>query len=225
MRFWLKRGVSGFRMDSINFISKVSSLPDAEIEVPGARYQPGHKHYINGPRLDEYLREMRSQALNKYDTITVGETPYIDDPEEILKLIDPKTGYLNMIFIFDMVDIDKLQEGRWGGLRKWDLRELKSLVNKWQRIMIEHDGWNSIFLENHDTPRSVSRFVDDRDEFREQGAKLLAMLQCTLSGTLYIYQGQELGMRNVPESWAPEEYKDVESTSYWSLYALSHSPS
>jgi len=93
--------------------------------------------------------------------------------------------------------------------------EMKSIITRWQRVMIENDGWNSIFIENHDNPRSVTRYADDSDEWRAVGAKLLALMQTTLGGTLFVYQGEEIGMRNAPTSWPIEEFKDIESINYW----------
>ncbi|KAK5010996.1 hypothetical protein LTR28_006436 [Elasticomyces elasticus] len=215
LRFWLDRGASGFRMDVINMISKVLTFPDADIIDPDHKYQPGDKYYANGPRLHEYLKEMNSQVLSKYDTMTVGEMPFVRDEEEILKIVSEKEKELNMIFIFELVDIDNVPGSYRLTLRDWDANEIKTMMNKWQRFMIDRDGWNSIFCENHDNPRAVSRYCDDSDEYREFGAKLLCLMQTTLSGTIYVYQGQELGMRNVPPSWPAEEYKDIESINYW----------
>ncbi|KAK4983412.1 hypothetical protein LTR66_008835 [Elasticomyces elasticus] len=215
LRFWLDRGASGFRMDVINMISKVLTFPDADIIDPDHKYQPGDKYYANGPRLHEYLKEMNSKVLSKYDTMTVGEMPFMRDEEEILKIVSEKEKELNMIFIFELVDIDNVPGSYRLTLRDWDANEIKTMMNKWQRFMIDRDGWNSIFCENHDNPRAVSRYCDDSDEYREFGAKLLCLMQTTLSGTIYVYQGQELGMRNVPPSWPAEEYKDIESINYW----------
>jgi oligo-1,6-glucosidase len=100
-------------------------------------------------------------------------------------------------------------------LHPWDTKRMKSIITKYQRAMIERDGWNSVFIENHDNPRSVSRFTDDSDEYRDKGAKLLALLQTTLSGTLFVYQGEEIGIRNVPKEWSIDEYKDIESINFW----------
>ncbi|KAI9840138.1 MAG: hypothetical protein M1837_001899 [Sclerophora amabilis] len=218
MLFWLERGACGFRMDVINLISKDQSFPDAPISVPDQKYQLGTKFFANGPRLHEYLREIHQKVLSKYDTITVGEMPWVSDVDEILKVVGSKGGELDMIFIFDIVDIDGAPGQPRFSEYKWTLRDLKRIVKKWQRTMIERDGWNSLFVENHDNPRSVSRYVDDSDEFRDRGAKLLALMQTTLSGTLYVYQGEELGMRNAPLSWEPEEYKDVEARNLWKKY-------
>jgi glycosidase len=101
-------------------------------------------------------------------------------------------------------------------LKPWDVKEMKSIISRWQRCMIEHDGWNSVFIENHDNPRSVTRYTDDSDEMRDKGAKLLALMQTTLGGTIFVYQGEEIGIRNVPTSWdISEEYKDIETLNYW----------
>lgn len=215
LRFWLERGASGFRMDVINMISKVQSFPDAEVIAPDHKYQPGFKFFANGPRLHEYLKEIRSKVLSKYDTITVGEMPFVRDEEEILKVVREEDGELNMIFIFELVDIDNVPGSYRLTLHDWDASSIKQTVERWQRVMIDNGGWNSVFCENHDNPRSVSRYTDDSDEYREYGAKLLCLMQTTLSGTLYVYQGEEIGMKNVPPSWSPEEYKDVESINYW----------
>jgi oligo-1,6-glucosidase len=218
LRFWLDRGVSGFRMDVINLISKVQTFPDAGILVENHTYQPGDKYYANGPRLHEWLKEMRRDVLAHYDTLTVGEMPFVRSEDEILRVVGAESGELNMIFAFDLVDIDNVPGDFRNTLHPWDARDLKRIVNRLQRLMLERDGWNSVFCENHDQPRSVSRYTDDSDTWREYGAKLLCLMQTTLAGTLYVYQGEELGMRNVPATWGAEEYKDVESINFLKKY-------
>lgn len=213
MKFWLEKGVCGFRLDVINHISKVQSFPDAPITVPGQKYQPGYMYFANGPRLHEYLEEMHDKVLSKYDTMTVGEMPFVDEEKEILKVVG-HAKELSMIFIFALVNIDSINSDRMT-IRDWEPKEIKEMMNRWQRCMIDNDGWNSIFCENHDNGRSVSRFTDDSDEWRDIGSKLMALMMTTLSGTPYVYQGQEIGQRNFPMSWSIEEYKDVESINYW----------
>ncbi|KIW52847.1 hypothetical protein PV05_08460 [Exophiala xenobiotica] len=216
MRFWLDRGVAGFRMDVINMISKVPTYPDAPVVLDPAshRYQPGTQFFVNGPKLHDYLQEMHREVLSKYDTITVGEMPGVSDENEILRTVGANAGELNMIFIFDLVDIDKPNVRM--ALKPWDVKEMKSIISRWQRCMIERDGWNSVFIENHDNPRSVTRYADDSDEWRDKSAKLLALMQTTLGGTLFVYQGEEIGMRNAPTEWSiEEEYKDIETINYW----------
>ncbi|KAJ9494790.1 hypothetical protein H2202_009691 [Exophiala xenobiotica] len=216
MRFWLDRGVAGFRMDVINMISKVPSYPDAPVVLDPAshRYQPGTQFFVNGPKLHDYLQEMHREVLSKYDTITVGEMPGVSDEDEILRTVGANAGELNMIFIFDLVDIDKPNVRM--ALKPWDAKEMKSIISRWQRCMIERDGWNTVFIENHDNPRSVTRYADDSDEWRDKSAKLLALMQTTLGGTLFVYQGEEIGIRNAPTEWSiDEEYKDIETINYW----------
>ena len=228
MNFWLERGACGYRMDVINMISKVQTFPDAEpVLGPDAKYHPGGKYFVNGPRMHEYLQEINRRVLAPRNAITVGEMPGVSDINEVIRSVGTKSGELNMIFIFDIVDIDN-EKGKvrltW---QDWTVPDLSRIVNKWQCAMTEHDGWNSVFIENHDNPRSVSRYTDDSDAYRTYGAKLLSLMQTTLSGTLFVYQGEELGMRNVPRSWDPEtDYKDIEAINFWKkskvLYA--HDP-
>ena len=216
LKFWLDRGVSGFRMDVINLISKEKGYPDGRISDPGAKYQSGHEHFANGPHLHDYLQDMNEKVLSKYDTITVGEMPFIKDKNEILKVVKEDSKELNMIFIFELVDIDNEPGKSKLSMHPWKVSDLRKIMATWQDVMRGNDGWNSLFIENHDNPRSVSRYVDDStDESRELGAKLLALMQTTLSGTLYIYQGEELGMHNFPLDWGTEEYKDIETQNYW----------
>ncbi|EUC50733.1 glycoside hydrolase family 13 protein [Bipolaris oryzae ATCC 44560] len=224
LRFWLDRGVCGFRMDVIDHISKVQSFPDAEETIPGQDYQPGHNFYANGPRLYEFLQGMRD-VLDEYDTITVGEMPFVNDEDEIIRTVGLQ-GPLDMIFLFELLNVDNAPgESKWS-FREWDATDMKRIHEHIQRLMIERDGWNSIFCENHDTPRSLSRFADDSDEWREYAAKMLCTKHTTLGGTEYIYQGEELGMRNIPEEWPMTEYKDIESQSFWKFaskqYANNH---
>lgn len=217
MNFWLERGACGYRMDVINLISKDQRFPDAEpVLGPDRKYHPGSEYYVNGPRMHEYLQEIKHKVLQKHGAITVGEMPGVSDIDEILRTVRSGSGELNMIFIFDVVDIDNVPGQVRMTLYDWSVKDLNRVITKWQRAMIERDGWNSVFVENHDNPRSVSRYCDDSDIYREYGAKLLALMETTLSGTLFVYQGEELGMRNVPKSWdIMKEYKDIESINFW----------
>jgi oligo-1,6-glucosidase len=215
LRFWLDRGVCGFRMDVINMISKDLDYPDAEITQPENKYQPGWSFYTNGPRLHEFLKAMNEKVLTPYGGITVGEMPCVNDTEEILRCVAAEAGELNMIFIFDIVDIDLPLDGQGEVLAPWNAKDLRNIISRWQRIMYDRDGWNAIFCENHDQPRSVSRYTDDSDQYRVYGSKLMSLLLTTLAGTVYIYQGQELGMRNVPLDWDIKEYKDVRSINHY----------
>lgn len=215
LRFWLERGVCGFRMDVINLISKMEGFPDAEVVDPNAPYQPGFAFYANGPELHNYLQEINAKVLSHYDTITVGEMPCVNDDAEILRVVAAERKELNMIFIFDLVDIDNVPGSFRLTRHPWHPRDLRRIVSRWQTVMQDQGGWNSVFVENHDNPRSLTRYVDDSDEWRDLGAKLLCLMQTTLSGTLYVYQGEELGMRNLDPDVPPDEYKDIESVNFW----------
>ncbi|KAM3071675.1 hypothetical protein ACMFMG_009547 [Clarireedia jacksonii] len=213
VRFWLDRGVGGFRMDVIDHISKVQTFPDAKNSIPGQLLQPGNEFFANGPRLYEFLGEIR-KVLNEYDTITVGEMPFINNEDEIIRTVGIQ-GPLNMIFLFTLLNMDN-QPGRskWS-YQEWDATDMARVHERTQRLMIDRDGWNAVFCENHDTPRGVSRFADDSEQWREYAAKMLCTKHTTLGGTEYIYQGEELGMRNIPPDWPITEYKDIETQNYW----------
>ncbi|TID27539.1 glycoside hydrolase [Venturia nashicola] len=215
LRFWLDRGVCGFRMDVINLISKVPGFPDGAIVASDHLYQPGFKHFANGPRLHEYLRELNEKVLSKYDTITVGEMPFVRDENEVLNVVHPDRNELNMIFIFEIVDLDGIPGSYRLTQYNWKKSQIREIMSKWQKKMAARGGWNSLFIENHDNPRSVSRYVSDSDASRDVGAKLLSLMMTTLGGTLYVYQGQELGVRNFPLEWDVKEYKDIESINYY----------
>ncbi|KAH9909324.1 alpha-glucosidase [Xylariomycetidae sp. FL2044] len=224
LRFWLERGVCGFRMDVIDHISKDQSLPDAKKSIPGQYYQPGNEFYANGPRLYEFLHDMR-KVLDEYDTITVGEMPFINDEDEIIRTVGMQ-GPLDMVFLFKLLSLDNEPgQSKWS-YHEWDATDMKRIHERTQRLMIDHRGWNAVFTENHDSPRSISRFADDSDEWRGYAAKMLCTKAISLGGTEYVYQGQELGMRNLPEDWPIDEYKDIESQQYWTAaqkqYANNH---
>lgn len=222
LRFWLERGCSGFRMDVINHISKVAGYPDAPITHPGAKYQPAYMHYSNGPHMHEYIHEMHDEVISKYDAMTVGEMPFVKEVDEIMRSVGANEHELNMIFIFAPVDIDNVPGERRLSLQPWPVDKLRRILSDWQTTMYERNGWNSLFAENHDQPRSVTRYCDDSDEWRDLGAKLLCLMQTTLGGTLYVYQGEEIGMHNVPVSWPIEEYKDIETLNYWRKVNADH---
>ena len=200
MRFWLDKGVDGFRMDVINMISKPwladGSLPDAPVVGPGP-LQPAFGMVCNGPRLMEFLREMRHEVLDRYATVTVGECP-LASIEQGRQITHPDTGALNMLFQFEHMDLDSVGghvSGKWA-LKPLDLRDLKVTMARWQQAL-HGQGWNSLYLSNHDQPRPVSRFGDDSPEHRVKSAKMLVTWLHMHQGTPFIYQGEELGMTNV----------------------------
>jgi oligo-1,6-glucosidase len=214
MRWWLARGVDGFRMDVINMISKDPALPDGRPGTAGSaqgQLADGSPHFICGPRLHEFLREMHDTVFARHPAqlLTVGETPGISHEEGRL-LTDPKRRELDMVFQFEHVTLDCGQT-KWDR-RPLDLRELKASFGRWQNGL--GDGWNSLYWDNHDQPRAVSRFGDDDPEYRERSAKLLAAVLHLHRGTPYIYQGEELGMTNVPFSRI-DDFRDIESLNHY----------
>uniref|UniRef100_A0A8H7ND26 Glycosyl hydrolase family 13 catalytic domain-containing protein n=1 Tax=Bionectria ochroleuca TaxID=29856 RepID=A0A8H7ND26_BIOOC len=211
MRFWLDRGCDGFRIDVINFISKDQSFPDSDKTV-----LPGSEFYAAGPRLHQYLKELGA-ILKEYDAFSVGEMPCVHDEQQLIKAVRSDRGELSMIFHFELMDIDHGPGGKFSS-KDWKLSELKKTTNKWQRFMYDNDGWNALYLENHDQPRSVSRFANDSPEHRAASAKLIAIFLGFQAGTPFVYQGQEIGMTNVPKDWPMEEYKDVDCLNHWSLF-------
>ena len=208
MCFWLDKGIDGFRMDVINMISKTPGLPDAT-PVTSDRYQYGGEHFLNGPRLLEFLAEMKAEVLSKYDILTVGETPGVTT-QHALGLTDEQDGALSMVFQFEHMHLDAAPEAGSSRrtIRKWRLTELKQIMSRWQRDL-EGRGWNSIYLGNHDQPRPVSRFGDD-GPYRVESAKMLATFVHMLQGTPYVYQGEEIGMTNVAFETI-DDYRDIQT--------------
>ena len=206
MNWWLEKGVDGFRMDVISLISKEQpELPDKE---PGINGYATFNVSANGPHVHEYLQEMRQKALNNADTITVGECSGVT-LEEAKKYARSDEKELNMVFQFEHMDVDSDEKaGKWT-TRKMDLRDLKKILTRWQKGL-QDIAWNSLYWENHDQPRSVSRFGNDSDEYREISAKMLATCIHMMQGTPYVYQGEELGMTNCPFNTL-ENFRDLES--------------
>lgn len=206
MNWWCKKGIDGFRMDVISLISKREGLPDGPVGENGY----GDSGCANGPHVHEYLREMNKKVLSKYDLITVGEAAGVT-VEEAKKYANSDDSELNMVFQFEHVGEGKNDTHRFG---KWDghkmsLPEWKETLSKWQTAL-EGKAWNSLYLSNHDQPRSVSKFGNDSDEYREISAKLLATCLHMMQGTPYVYQGEELGMCNAYFDKL-SDYRDIES--------------
>lgn len=208
MHWWLQKGVDGFRMDTINMISKAPGLPDAPV-MPHRRHQFGGQYFINGPRLHEFLSEMKQKVLSQYDIVTVGETPLVTT-EHGIALTHEETGSLNMLFQFEHMTIDEDPSAAFWRRKiwPWRLHDLKQVMTRWQKDL-ESKGWNSQYLGNHDVPRVVSRFGDD-GQYRIESAKLLGTFLHMLHGTPYIYQGEEIGMTNV-QFESIEDYQDIET--------------
>jgi oligo-1,6-glucosidase len=211
MNWWVDRGIDGFRMDVINLISK-HELKDGE-PLPGRSRVSSFLFTANGPRLHEFLAEMNAAVgLDERNLLTVGEMPG-STIETARRVTDPANHELNMVFTFEHVHLDIHPEGSSKfDLAPLSLPALKKNLNEWQQALAEV-GWNSLYWDNHDQPRAVSRFGDDSPEHRENAAKTLATVQHMHKGTPYIYQGEELGMTNTYFS-SIEEYRDIESLRY-----------
>ncbi|MDG5776671.1 alpha-glucosidase [Haloarculaceae archaeon H-GB2-1] len=204
MRWWLDKDVDGFRMDVINFISKTDGLPDGH----PSEVVTGSEHFINGPHVEEYLWEMHDEVLADYDVLTVGEMPGIS-VEDALAYAGTDAP-LDMVFHFEHMRLDEGEADPWN-FSDWKLTDLKETFTLWQEGLYP-DGWNALYLNNHDQPRMVSRFGDD-EAYRVESAKLLGTLLHTLRGTPFVYQGEEIGMTNVPFE-SVDEFTDVETIRY-----------
>ena len=207
IEFWFEKGIDGFRMDVISLISKNLSFPDTTEKDFG---QVIKKLYANGPRVHEFIREMNDRVLSKYEIMTVGEGPGIDlinGPDYVA----PHRNELNMIFHFDHMFLGHGPGGKFDPV-EWNLKEFKDTFTKWDK-QLDNNGWGSIFLGNHDFARIVSRFGND-DQYHKESAKLLATLLLSLRGTVYIYQGDEIGMTNVAFP-SIDDYRDVEIKNGW----------
>ena len=203
MRWWCEKGIDGFRMDVISMISKTEEMPDGEMNGLYGDFGP---YCVHGPNVHRYLKEMNEQVLSKYDIMTVGETSGVT--VEQAKLYAGEDAHeLNMVFQFEHVDVHG-KYGKWTD-EKMPLSTLKETLSRWQ-TQLYGKAWNSLFWDNHDQPRAVSRFGNDSPAFREVSAKMLATCLHMMQGTPYIFQGEELGMTNYPFA-GPEEFRDIES--------------
>lgn len=197
IRWWADRGIGGFRLDVVDLFGKI----------------PDQKILENGPKLHEYIREMRREAFTAPDLVTVGEA-WSATPAIARQYSAPDGSELSMVFQFEHLVLDQQPGGEKWDLAPLPLGQLKQVICRWQQEL-EGTGWNSLFLENHDLPRIVSRWGDD-GKYREASAKMLASLLFGLQGTPYIYQGQELGMTNV--RYPLEEYRDIETLGMYRKY-------
>ena len=222
VRWWLDKGVDGFRLDAINIISKPKGYPDD----PSTDYEK-HTSSIpfvitNGTMVHPWMKELTRETFSRYDVMTVGETS-ATSPEDAKLWAGYHTGELNMIFHFDHMGVDNDPNGKLGG--KWSyapykLTELKRILNDWQTTL-EGNAWGSLYWNNHDQPRVVSRFGNDSDEFRTLSAKQLATTLHFMQGTPYIYQGEELGMTNVKFD-SIEDYRDGDSIRFYEDMHVDH---
>ena len=222
VRWWLDKGVDGFRLDAINIISKPEGFPDD----PSTDFEK-HTSSIpfvisNGTMVHPWMKELTRETFSRYDVMTVGETS-ATSPEDAKLWAGYHTGELNMIFHFDHMGVDNDPNGKLGG--KWSyapykLTELKRILNDWQTTL-EGNAWGSLYWNNHDQPRVVSRFGNDSPEFRTLSAKQLATTLHFMQGTPYIYQGEELGMTNVKFD-SIEDYRDGDSIRFYEDMHVDH---
>ncbi|ACK63830.1 alpha,alpha-phosphotrehalase [Bacillus cereus] len=210
MRFWLDKGVTGFRLDVINLISKDQCFLNDEGSTATS---DGRKYYTDGPRVHEYLQEMSRNVFAGKDVITVGEmsSTTIDN---CIKYSNPERNELSMTFSFHHLKVDYPNGDKWTKA-EFDFIKLKEIMSSWQIEMQKGGGWNALFWCNHDQPRIVSRFGDD-GKYRNESAKMLATAMHMLQGTPYIYQGEEIGMTN-PKFESIEQYRDVESLNIYDI--------
>ena len=220
MRFWLNRGIVGFRLDVINTIAKAEGLPDSgnpkKLDFP-------FEHIVSLPQSHEYIKEMNREVLSKYECFTVGEG-MVTPLDATLKYTGPGTNELNMMFQFDLALIGCGPLGKYDfrKLYHWTISEYKSICDRWQKGIMEGGGWMGNYISNHDQPRPVSRFGDDQN-FRRESAKALAMMNMTMYGTPFVYQGEEIGMTNC--KLEPEDWKDFEAINdYEVLQSMMHVP-
>jgi oligo-1,6-glucosidase len=209
MEFWLEKGVDGYRIDSMNLMSKHPDLPDAPVTNPNSEFQSGACYFASGARMHEYIKEMREKVFDKYNCMTVGELGFTKDEESVSKYVAKDRHELNMLFTGDIVDMDFGLDSKYGR-DDFRLEKLRNITTTWQEAMPKFDGWNSVYMDNHDSGRSLSRYASDLPEHRKTAAKMLATYLGTLSGTLFLLQGQEIGMANCDRSWGIEDYIDLE---------------
>ena len=205
MKFWLSKGVDGLRLDVISAISKRTDFPSTDTSDFNETIR---KYYSNGPRLKEFIGEMREKVLNQYNVMTVGEGPGIT-PENALEYLDEKEG-LHMIFHFGHMFMDQGPGGRFDPV-SWSMKDFKAVFKTWDDAFISK-GWGSIFLGNHDFPRMVSRWGSEK--YWDKSAKLLATLLFSMRGTPFLFQGDELGMVNL-ELKSISESRDIETQNGW----------
>ncbi|ACM11153.1 alpha,alpha-phosphotrehalase [Bacillus paranthracis] len=210
MRFWLDKGVTGFRLDVINLISKDQQFLNDDGSTATS---DGRKYYTDGPRVHEYLQEMNRNVFEGKDVITVGEmsSTTIDN---CIKYSNPERNELSMTFSFHHLKVDYPNGDKWTKAN-FDFIKLKEIMSNWQIEMQKGGGWNALFWCNHDQPRIVSRFGND-EKYRNESAKMLATAMHMLQGTPYIYQGEEIGMTN-PNFESIEQYRDVESLNIYDI--------
>lgn len=220
MRFWLDKGIAGFRMDVINTISKAEGLPDAG---NGSSMAFPFEHIVSLPKSHDYIKEMNEKVLSHYDCFTVGEG-MVTPLDELLRYTRPENKELDMMFQFDLALIGCGPLGKFD-FRKlfyWNVKQFKEILKSWQTGTELGGGWLGNYFSNHDQPRQISRFGDDK-LYRRESAKALALVNLTLRGTPFIYQGEEIGMTNCP--FEESDWRDFEAINdYEMLQSMMHVP-
>ena len=215
MNRWFDRGVDGFRMDVINLIAKAEGLPDGTGAPSLEGYVFAPEYFADQPEAHDYIREMRKTCFAGRDCMCVGETPFSSSATGF-SYVDPTKNEMDMVFSFDLMDIDSGKSGKWE-IVSWNLSRMKEIIEDWQTTLAE--GWNSLFWSNHDQPRPVSRFGSvESEELRVRSAKMLGTAMHLLRGTPFLYQGEELGMTNVPFRDI-SDIRDLESLNFYRLAA------
>lgn len=218
--FWLEKGIDGFRLDTAGMYSKVQTFEDAPVVFPGQKWQPCRQFHESGPRIHEFHKEMQRKVFSKYNALTIGEVGY-STRENALKYVCAKEKEMNMMFLFDVVDLGVNPLDRYV-FKGWTLCDMKQKVQNMSLFAEGTDAWATCFLENHDQARAISRFGNDSPEFRVKSGKMLATMLVSLTGTLFIYQGQELGMTNMPRHWDISEYLDISTLNFYNQYTETH---
>ncbi|SMF84198.1 trehalose-6-phosphate hydrolase [Paenibacillus uliginis N3/975] len=213
LTFWAEKGVSGFRMDVINLISKDPSFPNDDGSVPPG---DGRKFYTDGPRVHEYVKELNEKVFRPYNLVTVGEMSSTT-LEHCIRYSNPEENEFSMTFNFHHLKVDYPNGQKWE-LKPYDFEELKKVLSDWQIGMQQGGGWNALFWNNHDQPRSLTRFTNE-DQYRNESAKLLATTLHGLQGTPYVYQGEEIGMPD-PKWNDISEFRDIESRNMYEILQL-----
>ncbi|WP_409304329.1 alpha,alpha-phosphotrehalase [Peribacillus sp. SCS-155] len=210
MHFWFEQGIDGFRLDVINLISKDQDFPNDNGEIPPG---DGRRFYTDGPRVHEFLREMNKEVLSKYDTMTVGEMSSTTI-KDCIRYTNPESEELSMAFNFHHLKVDYPNGQKWA-IGEFDFLALKDILSTWQVEMQKGGGWNALFWNNHDQPRSVTRYGND-EQYHKESAKMLATAIHMMQGTPYVYQGEEFGMTN-PKFDSIIHYRDVETLNYYQI--------
>jgi oligo-1,6-glucosidase len=211
MRFWLEKGIDGFRMDAVNVISKDRRFPDSNKDKLQAK---GEEYFKNGPYVHDYLHELIKELKKDFEFFTAGETSAVRD-HDVLNYTKPDREELDMVLSSEAAELANQGKDKYKS-KSWSVHDFRDVLRKWQKDVGDNEGWFGLYLSHHDAPRMVFTFADD-DKYRIPSAKLLATLLHTLRGTPFIFQGEELGMTNYPHFESINTIKEQEAQSYYDL--------